>query len=135
MVYQINPSKLGFSISEFMWRDLKLDLLECILYSIILTFKDYHCDIKQLQYITGYGKSAIYNRLKRMVDEEIISVSTVNICGTKDRNVYVANYSSNGEINSYEILATLEMGKSKILEYYNTNPRHLRGKKASKHNL
>ncbi len=132
MNYEIFPSKLNFTISEFMWRDLMLDRLECILYSIILSFKAYQCNIKQLQEITGCGKSAIYKRLNSMVDDDILSVCSVKICGTKQRNVYVANYSADGRLSDYNIWATLEMGKSKLLEYYDINPKHLRGNKRKK---
>lgn len=119
-----------YTVQEFMWRDLKLDITECAIYSIILGYKAYICNVgastpdpTSLSAITGRKSKCIRDRLSSMVRAGVLASRTVVLAPEQKRNVYVACYDINGKKSDEEIEALLNQGEQSVINfYYKTGP-------------
>lgn len=132
--------KSSYTIKEYVWADLKLDVTEALIYTIISSFGYYTCNIAKtsdnaapssLNSITGLATSTLRRILKNLVDDGIISVAQVNITSSLKRNIYVANYNECGRLPYEEIKQQLDAGIKNCILYYNGGDKgYIRGRKA-----
>ena len=120
--YEIKPSKRRIVKLEFMWRDLGLDNLEADIYSLILFYGGYQCNINgndsSLCAMTGACEATIRGRLKAMVDAGVLAMRKVRVGKEQYRSVYGAIYDENGKRDSATISSLLYEGGKGIIEYY-----------------
>lgn len=127
-----------YIVKEFMWRDLKLDIVECAIYAIISSYKFYICNVgarrnadpTSLVAILGLTETPIRNRLEAMVDDGMLAKEQIQIEGAQLRNIYVARYDEQGVKSDEEIKALLGQGKEKAIAYYTQTGKYARGSKA-----
>ena len=127
-----------YIVKEFMWRDLKLDIVECAIYAIISSYKFYICNVgarknadpTSLVAILGLTETPIRNRLEAMVDDGILAKEQIQVEGAQQRNIYVACYDEHGVKDEEEINALLKQGKDKAIAYYSQTGKYARGSKA-----
>ncbi len=130
-----------YIVKEFMWRDLKLDIVECAIYAIISSYKFYICNVgarkknadpTSLVAILGLTETPIRNRLEAMVEDGILAKEQIQVEGAQQRNIYVACYDEHGIKDEEEINALLKQGKDKAIAYYSQTgkKRYVRGSKA-----
>lgn len=132
--------KSSYTIKEYVWADLRLDVTEALIYTIISSFGYYTCNIAKtsdnaapssLNSITGLATSTLRRILKNLVDDGIISVAQVNITSSLKRNIYVANYNEYGRLSYEEIKQQLDAGIKNCILYYNSGDKgYIRGRKA-----
>lgn len=132
--------KSSYTIKEYVWADLKLDVTEALIYTIISSFGYYTCNIAKtsdnaapssLNSITGLATSTLRRILKNLVDDGIISMAQVNITSSLKRNIYVANYNECGRLSYEEIKQQLDAGIKNCILYYSSGDKgYIRGRKA-----
>lgn len=132
--------KSGYTIKEYVWADLKLDVTEALIYAIISSYGYYTCNIARasdnaapssLNSITGLATSTLRRILKNLVEDGIISVAQINVTPSIKRNIYVANYNECGRLSYEDITQQLEAGIKNCLLYYGSGDKgYTRGRKA-----
>lgn len=122
MEYEIKPSKRRIVKLEFMWRDLGLDNLEADIYSLILFYGGYQCNVNSndssLCAMTGACEATVRGRLRAMVKAGVLTMRKVRVGENQFRNVYVAIYDENGKRDKKTICSLLDEGEKGIIEYY-----------------